>query len=57
VEELLWGEARSLADLAPSLRDPFDVIIMADVVYDVHTHTHTRDTHLLFSCIFVRKPD
>lgn len=36
VEELLWGEQSSLSALPLSLRAPFDVIIMADVVYDAY---------------------
>jgi membrane-associated phospholipid phosphatase len=36
-EELLWGVASDVTELAPSLRSPFDVIIMADVVYDAYS--------------------
>ena len=39
VEELLWGEQSSLSALPLSLRAPFDVIVMADVVYDAYSVT------------------
>jgi hypothetical protein len=37
VEELLWGEHASVPSLPLCLRAPFDVIIMADVVYDAYS--------------------
>lgn len=37
VEELLWGEHSSVSSLPLCLRAPFDVVIMADVVYDAYS--------------------